>query len=242
MIGKRFGRVVVLEEDFNYKKEHKIKTTNSYFKVQCDCGTIFTTNGTSLVQGDTKSCGCYQKEDVAKRLSVDLTNKIFGSLKALYPKAERKNNHIVWCCKCVNCGKEYEISTNHLQENSYPLCECLGRISKGELEITQILEENNIKFEKEKIFEDLINPKTNKFYRYDFYLPDYNLLIEFDGELHYFYTNNGWNNEENYNKIKQSDQIKNNYAKSHNINLVRIPYWERDKITLDLLLNNKYLI
>ena len=40
---------------------------------------------------------------------------------------------------------------------------------------------------------------------------------------------------------QKRDKIKNNYALSHNIPLVRIPYWERDNITLDLLLGNKYL-
>ena len=36
--------------------------------------------------------------------------------------------------------------------------------------------------------------------------------------------------------------MKNEWAKKHNIPLVRIPYWERDKITIDDLLGNKYLI
>lgn len=43
-------------------------------------------------------------------------------------------------------------------------------------------------------------------------------------------------------KIKKSDKIKNNYALSHNIPLVRIPYWEIKNITLDMLLEDKYLI
>jgi hypothetical protein len=41
---------------------------------------------------------------------------------------------------------------------------------------------------------------------------------------------------------KINDKIKNNYAKEKNIPLVRIPYWERDNITLDLIMGNKYLI
>ena len=36
--------------------------------------------------------------------------------------------------------------------------------------------------------------------------------------------------------------MKNEYALSHNIPLVRIPYWERDNITLEMILEDKYLI
>jgi len=41
---------------------------------------------------------------------------------------------------------------------------------------------------------------------------------------------------------KERDEEKNNYAINHNIDIVRIPYTERDNITLELLLGEKYLI
>lgn len=80
--------------------------------------------------------------------------------------------------------------------------------------------------------------------RYDFILypnTDKIRLIEFDGEQH-FKSGNGWNTKERFNKTRASDNIKNEYALSHNIPLVRIPYTERDNITLDMLLGDKYLI
>ena len=65
-------------------------------------------------------------------------------------------------------------------------------------------------------------------------------LIEFDGEQHYRGDIRGyWNS---LNRVKESDKIKNNYCLKHNIPLVRIPYWERQNITLEMLLGNKYLI
>lgn len=42
--------------------------------------------------------------------------------------------------------------------------------------------------------------------------------------------------------MQYKDGLKNDYAKNHNIDLIRIPYQERDNITLDLILGNKYLI
>lgn len=62
-------------------------------------------------------------------------------------------------------------------------CGCLN--SKGEEKITQILLKLNIIFYKEYQFIDCINPKTNTKLRFDFYLPDYNCCIEYDGKQHY---------------------------------------------------------
>lgn len=62
-------------------------------------------------------------------------------------------------------------------------------MSKGEQLIYDILIENNLVFEQQKTFNNCINPKTNKKLRFDFYLPDYNCCIEYDGEQHYYFSN-----------------------------------------------------
>lgn len=62
-------------------------------------------------------------------------------------------------------------------------CGCL--VSKGEEKINFILQELKIKFNTQKTFNDCINPKTNTKLRFDFYLPDYNCCIEYDGKQHY---------------------------------------------------------
>ncbi len=41
---------------------------------------------------------------------------------------------------------------------------------------------------------------------------------------------------------QERDKIKNQYALDNNIDLIRIPYWERDNITIDYILGNKFLI
>ena len=68
-------------------------------------------------------------------------------------------------------------------------------------------------------------------------------FIEFDGEQHFHQIKRGFMaGEQRFNKQIESDKIKNEYALSHNIPLVRIPYTERDNITLDLIMGDKYLI
>lgn len=88
----------------------------------------------------------------------------------------------------------------------------------------------------------------NSLYRFDFAIFDKNnkliRLIEFDGEQHYQkgIKNSGWNTYQKYECTLQNDKAKNQLAKDNNIPLIRIPYWERDNITLDLLFSNQYLI
>ena len=64
---------------------------------------------------------------------------------------------------------------------------------------------------------------------FDFYLPDYNICIEYDGELHYksidFY-----GGEEELMKQQNRDNIKTQYCKDNNITLIRIPYWDLNNI------------
>ena len=73
-------------------------------------------------------------------------------------------------------------------------------------------------------------------YRFDFYLPQYNLFIEYDGSQHYsprFYIGLCKSQElgiERFNKQKLRDEIKSKYCSDNNINLLRIPYWESKNI------------
>lgn len=84
--------------------------------------------------------------------------------------------------------------------------------------------------------------------RFDFALIDENnnilRLIEFDGEQHYEQNvkNSGWNTYQKYQYTLEHDLQKNQLALSHHTPLVRIPYWERDNITLEMLFDKKYEI
>lgn len=61
MIGKRFGRLLVIEEN------GKASDGSYLYKCKCDCGNIHTANGCKLRDGSVKSCGCLQKELLAQR-------------------------------------------------------------------------------------------------------------------------------------------------------------------------------
>lgn len=126
--------------------------------------------------------------------------------------------------KCGSCGNVYitDFQTYKHFGLSHRCKECTKKESKPELLIRKFLTSNNIMFEQEKRFDDCRDALPLPF---DFYLEDYNLLIEFDGQQHYKPVPN-----RDYETTVKHDNIKNEYCASHNIDLLRIPYWEVDNI------------
>lgn len=122
-----------------------------------------------------------------------------------------------------NCGHKYHwIKPEHLKNNiGCPICSS----SKGEKIIREYLENNSINFKQEHKFEDCKNKRSLPF---DFYIPQYNLCIEFDGIQHF--KANNYFGEKEFELTQKRDNIKNSYCKKNNINLLRIPYWEIDSI------------
>jgi very-short-patch-repair endonuclease len=92
--------------------------------------------------------------------------------------------------------------------------------SKGERKIKQLLNNNNIQYIRQKIFDKCIDKTTLPF---DFFLPNYNLCIEYDGKQH-FEKIDYWGGEENLKYIQNHDNIKNDFCENNNINLLRISY------------------
>lgn len=104
--------------------------------------------------------------------------------------------------------------------------------SEGEIKIKKYLDDKNIFFSSQKIFD---NCKYKIKLRYDFYLPKYNTLIEFDGIQH-FEPIEFFGGIKEYNETKIKDNLKNKYAKDNNIRLLRISYKELNNI--NEILNN----
>lgn len=124
-------------------------------------------------------------------------------------------------CQC-ECGSVGIVSASSLYNGYSKSCGCVR--SHGEKSIAECLTNYNIKFEREKIFKDCKNIKPLPF---DFYLPDYNLCIEYDGRQH-FGIKNSWNNTE---EIQERDNIKTKYCLDNNIKLLRISYLEYANIS-----------
>lgn len=103
------------------------------------------------------------------------------------------------------------------------------RSSKGEKEISDILKKYNIFYQKEKTFANCVSARGNCL-RFDFYLTDFNILIEYQGQHHYNPVNKYQRAKRVYEQTINHDIIKKNFAAANNIKLVEISHKEYDKI------------
>ena len=228
LIGQRFGKLLVIEK---IGVKENFKNRGIYWKCLCDCGNVIEANTNVLKRGQ-KSCGKCPRDYAPE----DISNKKFGLLTAI-KYIERSKAGPLWECRC-ECGGYITVSAHDLKTGNVKSCGCLN--SYGEKLIAQILSDLNIKYKKQKTFKTCINPKTGRMLRFDFYLPDYNCCIEFDGIQHFKYSNSGksWNTKENYEDLIYRDELKNNWCKNNGIKLIRIPYTQQSKLSPDFLLKN----
>ena len=63
---------------------------------------------------------------------------------------------------------------------------------------------------------------------FDFYLPDYNVCIEYNGLQHY--TKRFGMSDEDFKDRQKKDLIKEQYCEDNNITLINIPYWDYKNI------------
>ena len=98
--------------------------------------------------------------------------------------------------------------------------------SKGEVKIYDWLTEHNILFEFQKSFPDLYYKSKNGRLKYDFYIPDQNLLIEFDGEYHYtpISFSKSTSAAEQFLLTQTRDRLKTEYAEKNGYKLLRIRF------------------
>lgn len=190
---------------------------------KCKCGKLFIASVSNLMNNRNISCNCSSDRN------VNLTGKYFGRLKALEPTDRRDGTNVIWKCQC-ECGNITYVASNALGRHTQS-CGCLNG-SKGEELIQKILQQNHISFERQKRFENCRDKNPLPF---DFYLPNYHILIEYDGEQH-FGLGRFWGDKEYFNILKRHDQYKNQWCKDNNIQLIRIPYTRYESLCIEDLL------
>ena len=244
------GHIERRQEKVSKQYEHLINTTingwtildiippdekhhDTFVMCKCRCGTIKEVRLFYITSGRSKDCGCGRKKTMSERTMKNLVGQRFGKLVVVAMLEERnKHGRIVYKCLC-DCGNEVDVIGNSLTTYHTLSCGCLN--SYWNMYIKQFLDKNKIDNKPEyTIF------IGENYYRFDFYLSQYNLFIEYDGQHHYepvrFYGNNTEENERAFKKVQEHDAIKNNYCKANNINLLRIPYWESKNI--ETIINN----
>lgn len=226
LTGRRFGRWTVLKIDNSQNDK-----TRTFWKCQCDCGSIKSIRASALKDGSSTSCGCYKKEFTSELFSHKLEGQRFGKLVVL----ERAGSFIgtddtkysQWLCQC-DCGNTKIVRGHDLIRGSVSSCGCMT--SKGEYLTRQSLLQYDINFDTQYCFDDLRSDK-NWPLRFDFVVfnsdKTINCLIEFQGEQHdptkeQYHKNFGKQQRE------VTDIQKREYCLAHNIRLYEI--WDIDLI------------
>lgn len=111
--------------------------------------------------------------------------------------------------KHTNCGTIFDRKPHDIQQDSCGCPHC--KSSRGERRVSIVLDANNIKYIREKHV--MIKGKKHRF---DFYLPEYNLLIEWDGKQHK-------DKSSQFYRGTYTDSMKNRWCYLTGVNLLRIP-------------------
>lgn len=227
VVGNTYGRLTVIEILRHYKDGF------TYCKCNCSCGNfnvIISLN--CLTSGNTSSCGCLRKAIKQKKFKpkvkiqrrynyncCDLVNLKYGYLTVINKTDKRSpRGAIIWECIC-KCGNAHYAETGDLKGGKVQSCGC-KRSSQYEDFIENILTSLNIDFEKQKRFNDC---RLKYMLPFDFYIPKYNLCIEYQGKQHYVPIKY-FGGEKHYKKQLERDKIKKDYCIANNINLLCIPF------------------
>ena len=241
---------------YRYLAKGYLRAGVGYIWVVCkDCGTAVFMSGESFLNGEfLNNCLCYiknnDKRNSAKYLKYDFDSFIkLGEVAGLklvgdyYTNSFNKKGNVMWVAECPYCkeyfGRDpYSLITAHVTN-----CGCVTGYVGEEL-VNKVL--NNIKesgysfnIYREKSFTGLFGLNNGPL-RYDYYLWDKKnndvCLIEFNGKEHYSIDNQINISKENkekrieiFERIKQHDKIKEEYAIKNNIPFLVIKYTLNEK-------------
>lgn len=207
--------------------ENDIQNNQSYIKYCCPEHGTHTMRICNFLSGKRcPDCAKNHRSEIFRNSIENIVSEITACGGKLlnpneYTNNRTKNLRII----CPSCDREFLTSYVLFTQHGGQLCpDCSKTKSNGEERIKKFLDNNSIRYEQQYWFHDCrdVNPLP-----FDFYIPDYNTIIEFDGRQHF--------EETDYfsyglAKTKLHDKIKNDYCMMNGIKLVRIPYTQINQI------------
>lgn len=216
--------VIALEEYINIKTPilHKCLIDNHVWKVSPAC----------TLQG----CRCPKCAGNLKKTHDEYIQALFLVNPDIEAMESYKDAKTPILHRCKRDGYEWKVApSNILSGQGCPVC----LESDGERQVRHWLEKHCVKYQYQYKFVDC---KDKKELPFDFYLLDYNILIEYDGQQHFEPIDFAGKGEEwatqHFLKVQLHDNIKTQYCNSKNIRLLRIPYFENTNQMLDNYLLN----
>lgn len=214
------------------------KTSTEKIKVRCKtCGYEWMSTPDSLIHGNgCKKCAMkyvqnYRIKSHEQFLSEFKERNINHDTIDILSEYTKDYEPVT--CKCKTCGNVWKTNPHNLINKRSPSGCPLCNTSKGEKKIKNFLEDNNINFVWQKSFSDLVGTGGGLL-SYDFYLPDTNMLIEYQGEFHDGTANS--QSKEQFEYQKEHDRRKRKYANDNKIQLLEI--WYKDFNNIEQILKD----
>ena len=211
-----------LEEKFGNKYLLKDKFLNGHTKINLICpvhGDILVKPTMFLRSDGCKFCST-KNNLKSKEEFLELATKEFNGFYD-YSNINYKDFNTKIEVICPKHGSFKIIPSRHCNGSGCIKC----KVSRGERLIAKVLETKGIHYEVEKKFNDCFSLKNPRYkLRFDFYLPDFNLCIEFDGKQHF--SKPDFTSNKDFQESLQRDKIKDDFCKKKKINLLRIPYYK----------------
>lgn len=135
---------------------------------------------------------------------------------------------------CPKHGDFGQTPSSHLRGSGCPKC----KDTTGEKLIQGLLKKMGVQYTTQKTFYGCNNDKTDRMLPFDIYVPEFHTCIEYDGYQHFIPVER-WGGEETLKDTQYRDEIKNQYCKENDINLIRIPY-TMDKVQIVDILNKNF--
>lgn len=186
LTGKKYGKLIVKERCFKNDK-------NTWWSCLCDCGNNIDVRSSSLIKGNTKSCGCLRSE------IESIKGNRYGKLVAIR-YVYTKNRKTYWEFMC-DCGKTKIIQRNTVTDGSVKSCGCLFKTRNGK--------SNSRKYSIWKGIIDRCYNKNNKHY-YNYGGRGIKVCDEWKDKTYGFENFLEWIEKDgNYNDILTLDRINN---------------------------------
>lgn len=211
------------------------KGRESKIKIICPKHGTQKINTRYALKGNMCCKECYfDTKRLTQKEFEDKANYIHNN-KFDYSLSKYKNASTPITIKC-NKGHIFKMKP---QEHLYSCCGCpicmSEKRSSGERKIRWLLTQNKIEFEEQKTFDGC---KYKQLLLFDFYLPQYNLCIEYQGRQHYK-SENWYGGEKDFELRQIRDNIKREFCKNNNIDLLEIKYNESISNKLNKYILNK---
>lgn len=225
-------------EKYNYSKAEYV---NAQTKVCIACpvhGEFWQTPNSHLKGQGCPKCG-REKSELSQRSTLDYVLAKFAATHGEeydYSLVEYKGDSKKVKIICNKHGVFEQTPSHHIQGNGCPRCAS----SKGEKKIRAFLQEHEIAFiDQYKITTQITLWGKDECFWVDFFIPDKNLIIEFNGVQHYKMVDFFHSSDNGFEKQRARDKKLKKWCKDNNVKLLVIKYDQIDNI--DIILKKKLL-